>query len=60
MSDDRIEGLSRAGLARIDAFIAQCIADGELAGAAINIARNGRRVHRSLQGLKDLGSGLID
>lgn len=56
MTVDRLGGLSRNGLARIDDFIAQCIADGELAGAAINIARHGERIHRSLQGLRDIAS----
>jgi CubicO group peptidase (beta-lactamase class C family) len=50
-------GLSAEGLARIDAWLGEVIDAGELAGAAILIARHGKVVHRQVQGLKDLASG---
>jgi len=51
------EGLSAAGLARLDAALGELIARGELAGASILAARGGRVVHRSLQGVKDIATG---
>jgi CubicO group peptidase (beta-lactamase class C family) len=50
-------GLSPRGLAATDQAIADLIAGGELAGAVTLVARHGRVVHRSVQGLKDLASG---
>ncbi len=50
-------GLSAEGLARIDAWLAEVIAAGELAGAAILVARHGKVVHRRVLGLKDLAAG---
>ncbi|WP_304190625.1 serine hydrolase [Phenylobacterium aquaticum] len=51
------EGLSAAGLARIDEMLAGFVAEGVLPGAAILVARHGRIVHRATLGLKDLASG---
>ncbi len=48
------EGVSSEGLARIDALLAGFIASGELAGAATLVARRGRIIHRSAQGLKNI------
>jgi CubicO group peptidase (beta-lactamase class C family) len=50
-------GLSREGLARVDAALDELIADGELAGAVTLVARAGQVVHRRVQGLKDLERG---
>jgi CubicO group peptidase (beta-lactamase class C family) len=50
-------GLSAARLARIDAALAGFVAEGQIAGAAILIARHGKRVHRAVLGLKDIASG---
>jgi CubicO group peptidase (beta-lactamase class C family) len=50
-------GLSAAALARIDSAIAGFIADGQLAGAAILVARHGEVVHRAVLGLKDIARG---
>jgi len=50
-------GLSAEGLARVDRAIGDLIAEGELAGASLLVARHGKVVHRSLQGLKDLATG---
>ena len=50
-------GLSAAGLAAVDAAMAGLIADGELAGASLLVARRGQVAHRSIQGLKDLATG---
>jgi CubicO group peptidase (beta-lactamase class C family) len=50
-------GLSCAGLARMDDWLAGLIAQGELAGAVTLVARHGKAVHRSAQGLKDIASG---
>jgi len=55
--EPRDVGLSLEGLAETDQAIADLIARGELAGAVTLVARNGRIVHRSVQGLKDLASG---
>jgi CubicO group peptidase (beta-lactamase class C family) len=49
-------GLTAAGLARVDAALGELIAAGELAGAVTLVARHGKVVHRSVQGLKDLAS----
>ena len=48
-------GLSDAGLARVDAALGEMIAAGELAGVVLLVARHGKVVHRSVQGLKDIG-----
>jgi CubicO group peptidase (beta-lactamase class C family) len=50
-------GLSADGLARVDAAIAGFIAEGQLAGAAILVARHGKLVHRAVLGLKDIARG---
>ena len=50
-------GLSSAGLARIDALIAEQIAAKQLPGAVTLVARHGQIVHRSVQGLKDIATG---
>ena len=50
-------GLSAEGLARIDAAIEGFIAEGQLPGAAILVARHGKIVHRAVLGLKDVASG---
>jgi CubicO group peptidase (beta-lactamase class C family) len=51
------EGVSAAGLARIDAMLAGLIAERELAGAVTLVARHGKLIHSSAQGLKDLAGG---
>ena len=50
-------GLTPEGLARVDKALAEMIAAGELAGAVTLVARHGKIVHRSVQGLKDIASG---
>lgn len=50
-------GLSGEGLARVDQALGDLIAAKELAGAVTLVARRGKVVHRSVQGLKDLASG---
>ena len=50
------EGLSSAGLARIDRFLESQVAEGELAGAVTLVARHGKIVHRSVAGVKDLAT----
>jgi CubicO group peptidase (beta-lactamase class C family) len=50
------EGLSSAGLARIDRFLEDQVATGELAGAVTLVARRGKIVHRSVTGVKDLAT----
>ncbi len=50
-------GLSAEGLGRIDAALAGLIGQGELAGAVTLVARHGRIVHQSAQGMKDLAAG---
>ena len=50
-------GLSDAGLARVDAALGEMIAAGELAGVVLLVARHGKVVHRSVQGLKDIARG---
>jgi CubicO group peptidase (beta-lactamase class C family) len=50
-------GLSAARLTQVDAALGALVADGELAGAVLLVARHGQIVHRSAQGLKDIASG---
>ncbi len=50
------EGLSAAGLERIDRFFESQVADGELSGVVTLVARHGKIVHRSVAGLKDLAT----
>lgn len=50
-------GLSAEGLGRIDAWLADLIGQGALAGAVTLVARHGRVCHTSVLGLKDLASG---
>ena len=50
-------GLSRAGLERIDGFIASLIDSGELAGAVTLVARHGKTVRVNAMGKKDIASG---
>jgi CubicO group peptidase (beta-lactamase class C family) len=50
-------GMSAAGLASIDELLASLIAEGQLPGAAVLVARRGEIVHRSVQGLKNLARG---
>ena len=50
-------GLTLAGLARVDQALAEMIAARQLAGAVTLVARHGKVVHRSVQGLKDIASG---
>ncbi len=50
-------GLTSAGLARVDQTLADLIADKTLAGVVTLVARQGKVVHRSAMGLKDLASG---
>jgi CubicO group peptidase (beta-lactamase class C family) len=56
-AEPETQGVTRSGLAAIDAFMADEIAKGEVPGAAILIARNGRLIHRSNQGVVNLASG---
>jgi CubicO group peptidase (beta-lactamase class C family) len=50
-------GLSRAGLARVDAYVQAQIDAGLIAGAITLVARHGRIVHVHPMGLKDIASG---
>lgn len=50
-------GLSLDGLAALDAGLSALIADGELAGASLLVARRGKVVHRALLGMKDIARG---
>lgn len=50
-------GLSREGLARIDAHIRDLIDRGVLAGAVTLAARGGKLAHVNAMGLKDIASG---
>jgi CubicO group peptidase (beta-lactamase class C family) len=50
-------GVSPAGLARVDAMLGEHIAGGVLPGAVTVVARHGRLIHRSTQGLKNLERG---
>lgn len=56
-ADPQSVGVSRAGLDRIDRFMAGQIAHGEVPGAAILVARRGQVIHRSAQGLKTIATG---
>jgi len=56
-ADPQSVGLSPAGLARIDALIAGQIAARQLAGAVMLVARHGKLVHASVQGVKTLATG---
>lgn len=56
-ADPESLGVSRAGLSAIDAFMAEEIAKGAVPGAALLVARRGRLIHRSAQGVKNLASG---
>jgi len=47
-------GLDPAAQAKVDALIAEQIAAKQLPGAAVLVARHGKIVHRSVQGLKNL------
>ncbi|NGY05859.1 beta-lactamase family protein [Solimonas terrae] len=49
-------GLSREGLAAVDAAVQQLIDQGTLAGALTLVARHGRTVHVNAMGSKDLAS----
>jgi CubicO group peptidase (beta-lactamase class C family) len=55
-ADPETVGVSRAGLEAIDRFMASQIAGGEVPGASLLIARRGRVIHRSLQGVKNLAA----
>jgi len=50
-------GLSPAGLAKIDAALAEIVAAKQLPGVSILVARHGKLVHRAVIGLKDLARG---
>ena len=50
-------GLSAQGLAKIDETLAGFVAAGEIAGAVTAVVRDGRLVHRSALGSRDLASG---
>ena len=50
-------GLSTAGLAKIDGYLADLVEKGTLAGVATLVARRGKTVHTSVMGKKDLASG---
>ena len=56
MAPDAAE-VAAARLARIDAWLLELIAVGELPGAVILAARGGKVIHRAALGLKDLASG---
>ncbi|HEY1562669.1 MAG TPA: serine hydrolase domain-containing protein [Caulobacteraceae bacterium] len=56
-ADPESLGVTRAGLESIDRFMAGEIASGEVPGAALLVARRGRLIHRSAQGVKNLASG---
>jgi CubicO group peptidase (beta-lactamase class C family) len=47
-------GVSAAGLARIDAMLGELIDTGVLPGAVALVARQGKVIHRSAQGMKHL------
>ncbi len=57
LSTPEAQGLSSAGLARIDAAIQAYIDAGALAGAVTLVARHGRTVHVDAMGLKDIATG---
>ena len=50
-------GLSSSGLAQIDRMVNDLIEAKVLPGAVTLVARNGKIIHRSAQGFKDLASG---
>lgn len=50
-------GLSREGLARIDATLQSMIDEKQLAGAVTLVGRRGRLVHANAMGAKDMASG---
>ena len=50
-------GVSAAGLARVDAMLGELIGAGILPGAVTVVARRGKIIHRSAQGLKNLERG---
>jgi len=50
-------GLSREGLARIDAHVQGLIDQGVLAGAVTLVARGGRLAHLNAMGMKDIAAG---
>jgi CubicO group peptidase (beta-lactamase class C family) len=49
-------GLSADGLSRVDRFVDQAIAGGELSGAVLLVARHGAIAHRAALGVKDLAT----
>lgn len=57
LADPESVGVSRAGLESIDCFMASEIASGVVPGAALLVARNGKLIHRSAQGVKNLANG---
>ena len=50
-------GFTPEGLARVDQALGELIAGKQLAGAVTLVARKGKVVHRSVQGLKDIAKG---
>jgi CubicO group peptidase (beta-lactamase class C family) len=56
-ADPESLGVLRSGLEKIDRFMAGEIASGEVPGAALLVARHGRLIHRSAQGVRNLASG---
>jgi len=50
-------GLSTAGLAKIDAALADAVAAGQLPGVSILVARHGKVAHRAVIGVMNLASG---
>jgi len=50
-------GLSREGLARLDAFANRLVKEGEVAGAVVLLARRGRVAHLESYGYADLEAG---
>jgi len=57
MAKPEAVGLSSAGLARIDAALAEAVAAKQLPGVSILVARHGKLVHRTVIGLKHLARG---
>ena len=55
-STPEAEGVSTAGLAKIDRLMEEQVHAGELAGAVTLIARHGKVIHRSATGVKDLAT----
>ena len=56
-TDPEIVGLSSAGLAQVDAMIAEQIDAKQLAGAVVLVARRGKVAHFEAMGLKNLAAG---